>query len=135
VCDGEEQRQEKEQDDQHGAPPASETAERVQPTPMLKGDAMQAVSSGNVDCPYFFLVKDSERHSKKDSRRIFLFQGLPPISTDPIKLCRDRFTRSTNSAIPHIRDHHFEIEGRWSAHGNEESSEEACKEEEVVPVP
>ncbi len=31
----------------------------------------------------------------------------------------------------------FEIEGRWSAHGNEESSEEACKEgggqeEEVV---
>jgi hypothetical protein len=30
----------------------------------------------------------------------------------------------------------FEIEGRWGAHGNEESSsEEACKEEEVVPVP
>ncbi len=29
----------------------------------------------------------------------------------------------------------FEIEGRWRAHGNEESSEEACKEEEVVPVP
>lgn len=31
----------------------------------------------------------------------------------------------------------FEIEGRWSAHGNEESSEEACQEggqEEVVVV-
>lgn len=41
MCDGEEQRQEKEEDDQHGAPPTSGTAERVQPTPMLKGDAMQ----------------------------------------------------------------------------------------------
>jgi hypothetical protein len=32
----------------------------------------------------------------------------------------------------------FEIEGRWSTHGNEESSEEACKEggqEEVVVAP
>jgi len=64
-----------------------------------------------------------------------LFHGLPSISVDPKKLCGDSFTRSTNSAIPHLRDHHFEIEGRWRAHGNEESSEEACKEEEVVPVP
>lgn len=33
----------------------------------------------------------------------------------------------------------FEIEGRWSTHGNEESSEEACKEgsgqEEEVAAP
>jgi hypothetical protein len=53
-------------------------------------------------------------------------------------LYRENFTQSTNSAISHIGNHNFEIEGGWSAHGNEESSEEACQEsgqeEEIVEV-
>ncbi len=53
---------------------------------------------------------------------------LPPISANRNKLYRENFTRSTNSAIPHVESHHFEIEGRWSTHGNEESSKEARKE-------
>jgi hypothetical protein len=55
-------------------------------------------------------------------------QELIPIPADQAKLHRENFTRSTNSAISLTYIHHFKIEGRWSAHGNEESSEEACQE-------
>jgi hypothetical protein len=65
------------------------------------------------------------------NKRCPLFRPTGP------SLGREDFTDRTNSAIPDIHNHHFEIEGRWSTHGNEESSEEACKEgpgqeEEVV---
>ena len=61
-------------------------------------------------------------------RSLHFPSGYPPIFANRNKLCRENFTRSTNSAIPQVESHHFEIEGRWSIHGNEESSKEACKE-------
>jgi hypothetical protein len=63
---------------------------------------------------------------------------LPAISASR-KNCAERILLRAQTLLYHTYTiTNFEIEGRWSAHGNEESSEEACKEggqEEVVVAP
>lgn len=107
----------------------------VQPIPMLKGDVMQALSSGNVDCPYFCLVKDSLGTQEKTPGTLFCFKGCPRFPPTQSN-CVETVLLAAQTLLYHMCSITiFEIEGRWSAHGNEESSEEACKEEEVVLVP
>lgn len=58
----------------------------------------------------------------------------PCPSIDPN--CRDGILLTAQTLLYHTYTiTNFKIEGRWSAHGNEESSEEACQkgsQEEVV---